>query len=540
MRRIFDYLHEHIVKVIVIVAILTAVVSMIFIFRNDGYQTPEGGEIREYQSMKTVYFAMDKVKSLNPLSSQEEDTYYISKLVFSSLFRFDENMNLQKDLVKSYETDAKEGKVEIKMRADAEFSDGTDLTAYDVRYTVDQIGYIGEKCPYYAYADKIDYVEVEGDTSLTVYFENPADAALDNLTFPIVSSYLYSTSDEKPVGSGLYKYGSYANHKTLKLNPNKEYYGGVAKNKLVFKVISDKTKVPGLMTIDSVTAAVTTDSAVAIEAEDKKLQVTPVPSSEMEYMGFNFKHKYLKDARVRKAIAKTIDLNAIINDSYGGAGMISDTVYFPGFLGTENGGDPYEQDQVGASRLLKECGFKDSDENGILEDKDDKEFTVDILVNENAESRVDAADTIAAELQKIGIKAKVIKKSWKSYRSALRKGRFDIYLGGYRFDDQYNLKEMFAKNNFLRYNNQDVLKLVKKMETAINTEKQKATYEELKPMLIDELPYYCIAYKTYSFLSVERFTADVIPSYHHRYAGCDSWQWEKVLTTKVEDKNADK
>lgn len=534
MRKIFDYLHEHIVKVIVIVAVLMAVVSMAFILQDDGKNVQNGDEIVEYQSMKTVYFAMDKVKSLNPLSSQEEDTHYISKLVFSSLFRFDEFLNLENDLVKSYETNVKNGEVDIKLKSGVEFSDGSDLTAYDVRYTVDQIGFIGKKCPYYAYADKIDYIDVHGDTSLTIHFKNPADAALDNLTFPIVSSDSFSSSDDKPVGSGLYKYGSYTNHKTLRLNPNQKYYGTKAQNKLVFKVISDKTKVPGLMTIDSVTAAVTTNSAVAIEAEDKKLQVTAIPSSEMEYVGFNFKHKYLKDARVRRAIAKTMDLNAIINDSYGGEGMISDTVYFPGFLGTVNEGDPYEQDQVGASELLKACGFKDSDENGILEDKDGKEFSLEILVNENEDSRVDAADTIAVELQKIGIKAIVVEKSWNTYKNALKKGKFDMYLGGYCFDTQYNLKEMFAKNNFLRYNNQDVLNLVKKMETSLSVQKQKETFEKLKPILIEELPYYCIAYKTYNFLSVERFTAEVIPSYHNRYAGCENWQWEKILTTKVQ------
>lgn len=535
MRRIFDYLHEHIVKVIVILAVLTAVVSMVFILKNPEQNKQNGDEIVEYQNMNTVYFAMDKIKSLNPLSSQEEDTYYISKLVFSSLFRFDEHLGLEKDLVKSYETNAKNGEVKIKLRSGVEFSDGTDLTAYDVRYTVEQIGHIGEKCPYYTYADKIEYVEVHSDTSLTIYFKKAKDAALDNLTFPIVSSSLYNASDNKPVGSGLYKYGSYTNHKILKLNPNQGYYGEKAKNKLIFKVISDKKKSPGLMTIDAVTAAVTTDSAVSVEAEDKGLQVTPIPSSEVEYVGFNFKHKYLKDARVRKAIAKTMDLNAIIHESYGGAGMISDTVYFPGFLGTQNQGDPYELDQVGTSELLKACGFQDSDENGILEDKDGKEFVLEILVNEDADSRVDAADTIAAELQKIGIKVTVTEKSWKSYKKALKKGRFDMYLGGYRFDAQYNLKEMFAKNNFLRYNNQDVFQLVQKMETALTVNKQKEVFEKLKPMLIEDLPYYCIAYKTYSFMSVKRFTADVIPNYHNQYAGCESWQWQKVLTTKVED-----
>ena len=78
--------------------------------------------------------------------------------------------------------------------------------------------------------------------------------------------------------------------------------------------------------------------------------------------------------RVRQAIAKTIDCQSIINDSYGGAGMESDTIYYPGFLGSEVKGDAYEQDQIGAAALLTECGFTDKDENGYLEDKNGKEI----------------------------------------------------------------------------------------------------------------------------------------------------------------------
>ena len=533
--QLFDYLHDRIITVIVIVAILTFLISMILILTDEKEQEPVGSEITEYEEMETVYFAMDKVQSLNPLSSQEEDTYYISKLVFSSLFRLDAHLNVEKDLVSSYENDAGKGVVEIELRQDAEFSDGTSLNAYDVKYTIDQISYLGDKYPYYVYADKIDYIEITGDYSFTVYFKKASDAALDNLVFPIVCSNSFDRADEAPVGSGVYRYGTYANHKVLDLKPNEKYYGEKAQNELVFKVISDKSKVPGLMTIDSITAAVVTDSAVSIEAEDKKLNVTPIASNEMEYLGFNFKHKYLKKVKVRQAIAKTIDLEAIIRDSYGDMGMVSDTIYFPNFLDVENTGDPYSPDQVGASQLLKACGFSDSDGNGILEDKDGKEFALGILVNRDDEKRTDAAKTIAAELQKVGIKADVETLSWKSYKEALKDGDFDLYLGGYSFDSQYNLKEMFEKDNFTGYDNEAARKLVNTLETAISAEEQKENFIKLKNILVEDLPYYCLAYKTYSFISVNHFSAEMIPNYHHRYHGCDTWKWEKVMTTQVEE-----
>lgn len=533
--QLFDYLHEHIITVIVIVAVLTAVISMAFILTEDKNEQPLESEIVEYEKMDTVYFAMDKVKSLNPLSSQEEDTYYISKLVFSSLFRLDKSLNVEKDLVDSYDANAKDGTVHINLRQNAKFSDGTALTAYDVSYSVDQILYLGDKYPYYSYVDKIDYVEITDDYALTIYFKDAADAALDNLTFPIVSSALYDRNDIMPIGSGLYKYGTYANAKTLELHPNAYYFGVKAQNDLVFKAISDKTKVPGLMTIDSITAAVVTDSAVSVEAEDKKLNVIAIPSNEMEYLGFNFKHKYLKDVRVRQAIAKTIDLESIIHDSYGDMGMVSDSVYFPGFLSVENTGDPYAPDQIGASQLLKACGFTDSDGNGVLEDKNGKEFQLAILVNGSAENRADAASTIAAELQKIGIQTNVKKVSWDEYKTALKDGNFDLFLGGYSFDSQYNLKEMFGKDNFARYDNKDVNELTNMMETALTAQEQKEVYTKLKNKLIEELPYYCLTYKTYSFISVKHFSAEVIPNYHHRYYGCDSWKWEKIMTTQAEE-----
>lgn len=535
--QIFDYLHEHIIAVIIIVAILAGGICTAIILNDQGDANETETSVTEYQPMKTVYFAMDKVSSLNPLSSTEEDTYYISKLVFSSLFRLDETLNIEKDLVKKYTANSKSGTVSLTLRNDAVFSDGNPLTAHDVRFTVEQIQSIGEKSPYYEYISKIETVEtdLENPNKLTIKFKKVSDAALDNLVFPIVSEQSFKKDEIKPVGSGQYAYGSYTNKKVLKLKANKHYYGEPPVNSLQFKVISDKSNTPGLMTIDSITATVTTDTAVSIEAEDKGLQTTSIPSNEVEYIGFNFKNQYLKDVRVRQAIAKIINCKSIIHDSYGGAGMESDSVYYPGFLGYENKGDAYEQDQVGASQLLKDCGFIDSDENGFLENKNGKEVELTILVNRNNDSRVDAAETICSELNKIGIKASVKSLSWKKYKEALEKKKFDLYLGGYQFDQKYNLKALFSKNNKINYKNEDVLAYVKQLEKTLTAEEQKEVYGKLKTVLTEELPYYCICYKTYSFISVERFKADTIPTFFQRYRGCDTWQWEKVMTTKIED-----
>ena len=107
-----------------------------------------------------AYYAMSRIKSLNPLSSTDSDTYYITQLIYSSLFKLDRDLNIEKDLVSSY--DAGSGSVSITLKSGVKFSDGSSLTAGDVSYTVDKIKSIGKKSPYYAYASKISSVSVNG------------------------------------------------------------------------------------------------------------------------------------------------------------------------------------------------------------------------------------------------------------------------------------------------------------------------------------------------------------------------------------------
>lgn len=534
--RVLDFLHEHVIAIIIAVVVLAGVISTIAIVKGDVKTSAEETEKRTYEPMNTIYFAMDPVKSLNPLSSEDRDVYYISQLMFSSLFRLDDHLNIEPDLVSSYTANSSNGSVSIKLREDAKFSDGSNVTAEDVRYTVNQILRIGEESPYYEYASKIDSVKTSGSYSLTITFENPSDAALDNLVFPIVSSRSFDASSNKVVGSGRYTYGSYDSMKFLKLKPNQYYYGGAPENKIQFKVIQDKAKTTGLMTTDSVTAYVSTAEDADADAEDKKLNVTQIPSSELEYLGFNFDNKYLAKKEVRQAIALAIDSEGLIQDNYGGGGVTSDSIYFPGFLGTENKGDPFEQDQKGASELLKKAGFKDSNEDGILEDSKGRDFKLKILVNSNNGSRSDTASSIAEALNQIGIKASVERVSWSVYRSEIRSGDFDLYLGGYQFDKKYDLRALFSRSNYLGYKNDQVLNYVKKLETCISAEQQKETYEKLKTLLQEDLPYYGLCYKTYSFITVKRFTSTEIPTFFDMYRGCDTWKWEKVVVTEEKEK----
>ena len=114
--RVLDFLHEHVIAIIIAVVVLAGVISTIAIVKGDVKTSSEKENSIQYEEMSTIYFAMDPVKSLNPLSSQDRDVYYISQLMFSSLFKLNENLNIEPDLVSSYTANSGSGTVSIKLR----------------------------------------------------------------------------------------------------------------------------------------------------------------------------------------------------------------------------------------------------------------------------------------------------------------------------------------------------------------------------------------------------------------------------------------
>ncbi len=533
--KVFDFLHRHIIIIIIAVVVLAGGISTVAIVRGDAAPSEEEQETVTYEAMNKIYLAMDRVETLNPLVSRDSDVYYISQLLFSSLFRLDESLNIESEAVKSYQTNSENGSVSLKLRTDVKFSDGSSLTANDVRATVNAILRIGADGPYYEYASKIDSVQVSDTYSLTISFEDPADAALDNLVFPIISAVNYDTDSDRPIGSGPYAISSYDSTKYLNLNPNKHYFGEKPGNKLRFKVLPDKSRTSGLMTMEAVTAYVSRDQDADADAEDKELKTQKISSGEFEYLGFNFKNQILAKKEVRQAIACAVDVEGLIHDNYGGAGVSSDSIYFPGFLGTENKGDTYAQDIKGAIDLLAAAGYRDVNEDGLLEDEEGKKVSMTILVNSNDGNRKDTAESIAAALKEIGIDTKVKSLGWQSYKTAVKEGEFDLYLGGYKFDKKFDLRELFRNGNAIGYKNTTVQSYVNQMETCLSSEKQKELYEKLKPLLAEELPYYCLCYKTYAFITVPRFTGESLPTFFDIYRGCESWRWERTMVKTEEE-----
>lgn len=495
-----------------------------------------------------IYIPIETVRTLNPIISKDEDTYYIDKLIYEGLFELDKNLQAQPLLAQSYSYDDDGYSIVINLKPGVKWHDGNSFTAQDVKFSIDcylNVQY-SDLSVYSGYTDNIRSAKVKNDLTVQIYFKNNTDVSVEKLTFPIlpkhkfksVSSIRNSTEKFVPVGTGPYRAESVDVNKEIILAANTAYHGGTkAQNRVCFRVLPDRLDAVNLFGINDLTTTFSKNIDRDTLLNNKEVQIVSFPSNEVELVGFNCQRPALSNAQVRKAVAHVIDVEEILESSYYNSGIRSDNPYYPGYMGFSSGEQLLSPDVKKAKKLLEEAGYLDRNENGFVEDADGKEISIDILVNEEDASRVAAAQIIRAGLSKLPIHVLVTQVSWDTYRSKLASRDYDLYIGGYRIQDNFDLRFLLRSgmNNPAGYTNPELDDLLDKMESGITAEEKRGTFEKVKAILIDEMPYYCMFYKTYGLISSKGLTGETEPYFFNPYNGCENWS--VTYTIKNTDKN---
>ncbi len=501
----------------------------------------------KYEEQNTLYFAAERIDTLNPLISQSADVYYLSKLIYSSLFDFDENLSAVPELVDSYTVNTDRAYIDLKLKKKISFQNGKKLKAEDVRFTVSAIKAAGSASPYYDKAGKIVSVNVTDTYQCRIYFNNNYNCSLDDLTFPIVPSNQYASAaqfarakeDFKPIGTGAYQYKSYNYLKYLRLNPNQNYFGTRAENKIYVNIVPDCDLSENLMEIEAVTCYLDSSASRKSIVSDKDYQMYNVVSNQLELLVYNTRSGICRDKTIRQAFAKGIDRQKILANAYMEDGVLTDTLWYPNYLGVLDDGSAYTYDYEQAAEILQAAGYIDSNHDGQLEKYGMPDLEVRILVNKKNATRTAAARLIATALENLGFQAEIRALGAKEYQAAIKKGDFDILLTGYSMEENYDLREFFNGKNPWKYTNYMLLKQVNELERLHTEEEYREIYREIKAQLAGELPYEPLCYKYIGLIGLTNFEADQLPMFQDIYKNCQTWRWYKVIEPE-KDAAADK
>ncbi|WP_027398365.1 ABC transporter substrate-binding protein [Anaerovorax odorimutans] len=521
-------------KIITITIVLVMVISLSGCDRSDGFLGRGANNNTEKVTSSDIYIPIEKLRTLNPIVSKDEDAYYINKLIYDGLFQLNNNLEIEPVLAESYNYTNDGYSVTIYLKSGIKWHDGNSFTANDVKFTIDAYKSAGTKCIYHNYVNNISSVTAKNSNTVVVNFNNNKNVAIENFIFPIIPKHQFknisqSTQEDVnfiPIGTGKYKVKDYDSYFELVLVANEEYnLGKTANNKILFQVMRDKKDALNLIDMNTVSISFAKEIDRDTDYTNKDVEVTSFPSNEVEFIGFNFSNEYLKNKKIRQAIAHAIDTKNIIETGYYQSGVVNDNIYYPNYLGVDSSNDKYDYDIDKATELITEAGYVDNDGDGKVENEDGEVLRVNILVNNNP-ARVVAAQSIKNGLDKLPIESNIIDQEWDVYNNSLKKGDFDIFIGGYKIEDIYDMRFMLHSgfSNIIRYSNPNLDLLLDKMQSGISKEEKLSTFKKIKKILDDEIPYYCLLYKTYGAITPKSFKGELYPMFNDFYRDCGDWK----------------
>ena len=302
--------------------------------------------------------------------------------VAERLFYFDENSEVQPFLVESWEQEDDTTYV-YQIRQDVTFSDGTQLTAEDVAFSLNRHLDENNASQLAWMFEKVELIEQTGDYEVTVTLSEPDATWQYVLATPagdIISKAYYEensedfgTADGGLIGSGPYVITSWDTAE-MDLEYNEDYWNAdetqVGFTSIQFLSISDQSVVKTALESGQIdlTQNISLDTAKELEDNDSiNIQATDYLGS--TFLSYNTSQEPLDDAAVRQAILYGIDREAILTDIIGeNYASIGKSLLFSEKIADSSAdlwGDyfdneeTYSYDPEKAIALLEEAGYGD-------------------------------------------------------------------------------------------------------------------------------------------------------------------------------------
>ncbi len=483
--------------------------------------------------------SIDRITTLNPVTAKDRDVYYLNKLLYRSLFRLDETLRAREDLVDTFSLDEGARTLTVTLKQDARWADGAAIRPEDVKFTIETYKRAAASglTLYQTQVAPISQVKVQGD-SVQIRYAADSDFFLEQLTFPILSQESYrdqsqalqSTLSFLPMTSGPYRIVSFNPYSQLILAGNPQYSGQVPQNELVFKIIPREHENLNLLDPSLLTVAFSESLTREVDYSNLKASMADYVSNEVEWLGFNVAAAPFDNAELRRAVALAIDTKELLDYCYHGSGVLTDSLYYPGYWGIPNTGDLFPMDREKAVEILKQLGYQDADGDGILQDGEGKPLAFELLVNQGNVSRGLAAEQIAEDLRRAGISVAIRMEPQEAYLRALQARDYDACLGGARMGEHYDLRPLLASSgNPAGYADAEADEALRVMGAMKDSAAKEAAVKQLREKLRTDLPYYPVVYKTYGVLTSRDFQGIVHPLFFDIYREASTWKYQRTL-----------
>ncbi|GBD87810.1 oligopeptide-binding protein AppA precursor [bacterium BMS3Abin03] len=476
------------------------------------------------------------VNTFNPLFAFTVDEGSITELLYLSLADFrwnDEKGGLDAFpmLAKKWEWADDSSFVIFYLRDDVKWSDGEPLTAEDVIFSLDLYSDPNVQSRLYGffedlYTDEENHIDVKKTFDLKspyvlqINFKPGSYPRLIDIVHPVIPKHIFeklernnlSTADANfnPVTNGPFVVKKWERSQfiTLSANKNSFLYNPDNVQELVFKVIPDYTSRLTQLKKGEIDLMelISTEDVSSLKNNDNIVLKT-IDGREYDYVGWNnidplvysqgggiTPNKLFGSRNVRIALTHAINRKEILEEylyNYGELAVGPVSSIFKSYYDSEI--KPYEYNPGKARTMLEREGWKDSDNNGVI-DKNGIEFSFKLTYPSGNPLREYAATIMRNNLNAVGIDMTPESLELGAFIDMLSSKSLDAWMIAWYIPIPLELKAYWYSDlqnthlNFVSYQNKEADAVMDELDKNLPDKQRKKLYYKFQKIIHEDEP----------------------------------------------------
>jgi peptide/nickel transport system substrate-binding protein len=271
------------------------------------------------------------VNTLDPGKASLIPEFYVLWAVFNSLFKFNNKMEIVPDLAERWSL-KNPTTWEFDIKKAVYFHDGVELTAEDVKFTLDRTRDSAFKSPHKSKFDSVKEVRVTGTHTIEIETNEPFAPLLSYLTNTRTGSQIVpkhvlekTNADEfakNPLGTGAFKISGQKPNESVSLVAHKKYFDGApavqnVEMPLIEEEASSVTAILG-GAIDLTSTAPFAD--VRDLSKNNEINVLKTAGINTRFVELNHRDAPFDDVHFRRAVSMAFDRQVMVDVTIFGEG----------------------------------------------------------------------------------------------------------------------------------------------------------------------------------------------------------------------------
>lgn len=422
---------------------------------------------------------------LDPAFTVSSDEYVATQSIYDNLTRLDEKLSPIPGLASEWSTPDGGTTWLFKLRSGVKFHHGRALDAEDVVFSLSRVLDAKNGSPGRRAVGPIKSVTAEGAGTVKFVLDGPF------AEFPAIMSGTFSrvvprdaseNLNQKPVGTGPFKFGEWVPGQHLKLVRNADYWMSGAPKANEVWLVTYPAQAAEQSALSTGETQMMWDVPVALIPAVSKfpnVTLTEIPSTAFQPVAMRSDRPPFNDPRVRRAVKHAINREQVMKFVLQGHGIVAqDTPVAPSSAMYAAVSAP-AYDVAKGKALMKEAGLEAG-------------FPVKLFASNERAGCIETAQVIKPMLEAIGIKVEIQQVPWDRFNAEVwKKETFFVsnWVGRPTIDEQlYPYFHSTGSWNEYNYSNPEIDKLLDEARRDLDLASRKTKYAKIQELLAFDGP----------------------------------------------------